>query len=1009
MLGIHTLGSLSIRDGDKEITSIGSRKAEAILVYLAIEGGVHNRHSLAALFWPESPESKALTSLRVALSSLRKSVGENLEISQYMVGMKQGARIYLDVFDLETKLAQRQIDQAIDIYRGDFLQGFHVQGTIDFEDWQLWEGERIRKILVSALQNAISNEIEFGNYKRGQELILHLLKLDNLNEFAHHQYMLAFTLDGQRNAALTHYKEYKQNLMDELGVEPSWEVKNLYQQITQEEITVQPKQFLSKHNLPTQQTSFVGREQEVDQLIQLLKKPSCKLLTLVGPGGFGKTRLALRVAFETWQDFQDGAYFVPLEKVTSVMYLIPAIAKAIQFNLDDHISETDPIDQLMDFLSQRSILIILDGYEHLIPDIRVVDLLLQHCPHLKILVTSRQKLNLQSEFSFPIQGLYLQEKNEGKPVEFTDSLLLFKDRAEQANTAFQLTQEELPHAVRICHLVEGMPLGIELAATWTSVLSSCEIADEIEKNLDFLETTMSDIPEKHRSLRAVFERSWQELTADQKCTLSKLSVFSGGFSRQSAQQITDARLSHLTDLYNKSLIRRDVGGRMDMHRSIKQFAAEKLAEIPDEFLITKEKHARYFLKILSDRDRILMGSGMVLARAEIRQDLENVRAALSWAITNWDQEFISRFINHFFVFLLVHGWNDGIIEVDIIISQIQDVVEIKPKRENPIILALEAQKAFLLSNLGRYEESEEICRDILEPIRTLRLKGELSVCIHNLGLNQIFIGEIKTAIELLSQAVDLGKESGYVTWPSYYLWLGYAYYLEGEYETGWQCLRRCYEVYDSWGSSWGSAFALSKMGLAADGLGQYETSMEYHQEALAIFEETGDRAGRAYCLSRMSTAAYFLEDYDHAVVFGLVGYQEFQKIGHRFGLYLSQCRLAFAHLGKDEIPQAANSLYLVLEDARVHEMVQLILYALAGLACAFLKIGEKHLGIRVFSFIKQHPKTPPLYIDLAHRWFHDFDQELVEKSEPFDELDMPGLIDDVVMAKYKLLLRDGDG
>jgi predicted ATPase/DNA-binding SARP family transcriptional activator len=1001
MLEIHTFGSLSIHMGGEELRELGSRKAEAILVYLVMEGGIHSRYSLAALFWPESSDSKALTSLRVALSILRKHVGDYLEICQNTIKIRTGSKIYLDVFDLETKLVQGQIEQALEIYRGDFLEGFHIQDTIVFEDWRLWEQERLRKIVISALQNAISNEMESGNLKHGQDLAKQLLKLDDLNEFAHHQYMLSLALDGQRNGALIHYKTYQAILMDSLGIEPSSEIKNLSQQIYQEQITIRPKQVLSKHNLPTLKNTFIGRDEEIDQVIQLLSRPSCKLLTLVGLGGFGKTRLALEVASKTWQNFWDGAYFVHLENASSTEYLVAAIARAIHFHMDDYVEDVDQTDQLLDYLSNLSILIILDGYEHLIPDVRLVDLLLQKCPNLKLLVTSRQKLNLKSESIYPLQGLYFPEENQEERKDNADSLRLFIDRAQQANTGFNPSQDELSQVVRICRLVEGMPLGIELAATWIPILSCQEIADEIEKNLDFLESTMPDIPERHRSLRAVFEYSWDELTADQKETLSKLSVFHGGFSRQSAFSITHTDLSQLVALLNKSLLRKYPDGRMDMHRSIQQYAAEKLNNWPDQGVVVREKHAQFMLKLLSDREHVLMGTGMVLARAEIRQELENVRVALSWAIDHWEENPISEFIYKFFVFLLVHGWHNGIIEEDIIIKKILDRTGTQPENENPIILSIEAQKAFMLSNLGRHEESEVISRKIFEPLSRRQMKGELSVCVHNLGLNAIFRGEIGTAIEKLTKAVELGEESCYVPWPSYYLWLGYAYYLLGEYEKGWEYFETCYETYNSWGSSWGAAFALSKMGLAADGLGQYEIAMQNHQEALEIFEETGDYAGKSYCLSRMSTGAYFLEEYDDAVAFGLDGYREFSKLGHRWGIIISQCRLGFAHIGRGDIPQAATLLYDALEGARKHSMIPLSLYALAGLGCAFLRFGETDLGIRLFAFVQQHPETPPLYIDLARRWYQAHEGALQKASEAcYDQINLEGIIAEVFSVRH---------
>ena len=996
MLEISTLGNLSIRMGGEEISTIGSRKAEGILVYLAMEGGRHNRNSLSALFWPESPESKAQVSLRVALSSLRKHVGEYLEIDRRSSRIRKGAKVYLDVFDFETKLAKRQVEQALDVYHGDFLQGFFLEGTMAFEDWRLWEQERLRKELISALQNAIMKENEVGNYQRSQALAQELLKLDDLNEFAHHQMMLALALEGRRNAALQQYKACEAILDEALGVNPSQELQDLYEQIIQEQITIQSKQVFSKHNLPKRKTSFIGREQELAELNQVLDCPSCRLLTITGPGGFGKTRLALELASRTWMEYRDGAYFVPLEKVSSGVYLVSEISKSIQFQLDDHISELSPLEQLLDYLVDRSMLLILDGYEHLLAEVDLLEQLLYQCPEIKLLITSRQKINLQQEYIYILPGLDLPENESNERVELTDSLRLFIERAEQIDHCFEMTASEYPPAVQICQLMEGMPLGIELAATWTPLLPCQEIANEIKKSLDFLETSMPDMPKKHRSLRAVFERSWTQMSVNQKNALSRLSVFQGGFNRQAAEQIAKVRLSDLSTLFNHSLLHKNPGGRMDMHRSIHQFTVEKLGQSPDEYDLMHERHARYFAKMLSDRERTLMGAGIVLARAEIRQDIENIRAAARWILSKWEVGGIKKFIDDFFVFLLTHGWHDGILEVDLLMERIKQLPRFQGVDLNPITLALQVQKAWMLSNLGRHEESEIICQVILEPLRQLGMKGELSACIQNLGLNAMYRGEVEDAIRQLSKAVELGKASGYVPWPSYNLWLGYSYYLLGQYEVGCRALMDCYETYQSWGSDWGAAFALSKVGLAADGLGQYEIAMQYHEEALKTFEETGDQAGSAYCLSRMSTGAYFLEDYDRAVDFGLKGYQEFEKIGHRWGIYASKCRCAFAYIGMGDLKQAEDLFYDVLENARKFEIVLLILYGLIGLGCVDILNGDISRGTRLIHFVCQNPKTPPLYIDLAKRWYQGYE---IGCDDWEDEKDLEDLVDEVLETR----------
>src|SRR5581483_7483930 len=405
-------------------------------------------------------------------------------------------------------------------------------------------------------------------------------------------------------------------------------------------------------SLPSPGTSFVGRATELEAIDGLLEDPECRLLTLVGPGGVGKTRLALEAATRRIERYPHGVHFVPLVSVPAPELLAPAVAESVQFPLSGFSAK----EQLLDYLSERSTLLVLDNFEHLVDGSGLLSELIERAPGVDLLTTSRERLNVQSEWVYDVEGLGLTENGNGEG----GALRLFVERAVQARPGFVLDDEERVHALRICRLVTGMPLGIELAAAWVSMLSCVEIADEIGGNVDFLATSMRDVPERHRSLRAAFDQSWRLLSDEQRDSFAKLSVFRGGFDRDAASAVAGADLRLLSELTSKSLIRRPDFGRFELHELLRQYAAEKLAaESADVFASTRERHARHYAGMLLERQGTLLGPQMTIARDELRGELDNLRAALEWIVGDHEERTALPALEAFYTFLWMHSWFEG--------------------------------------------------------------------------------------------------------------------------------------------------------------------------------------------------------------------------------------------------------------------------------------------------------------------------------------------------------------
>jgi predicted ATPase len=308
--------------------------------------------------------------------------------------------------------------------------------------------------------------------------------------------------------------------------------------------------------------SLIGRAKEFDGIQQLLAQPDCRLVTLIGPGGIGKTRLALKLAAANHDRFSRGSVIVYLQPLRSSEFFVPAVADALGFSLS---GQEPPLDQLGQYLSGRETLIVLDNFEHLLNAADLLSSLLPITPNVKYLVTSREALNLQEEWLYPINGLSFPDDEDGvgsvdQVEHHYDAVKLFAERAQRVYAEFSLDKEA--EAVnRICRMVGGMPLALELAAAWRKTLSCKEIADEIQASLDFLTTRLRNISERHHSIQTVFDQTWQRLNKREQAVFKRLSVFRGGFQRDAVADVTGASLVILSTLVDKSLLRLDVDGR----------------------------------------------------------------------------------------------------------------------------------------------------------------------------------------------------------------------------------------------------------------------------------------------------------------------------------------------------------------------------------------------------------------------------------------------------------------
>ena len=412
-------------------------------------------------------------------------------------------------------------------------------------------------------------------------------------------------------------------------------------------------------NLPAEPTPFVGRRHELGEIIKQLEET--RLLTLTGPGGIGKTRLALRTAVEIADEFEHGCCFVSLAPLRSVEPLIQTIAEGLKFPLATH---EDPRRQLHRYLRKRQLLLVMDNFEHLLEGAEIVSEILQAAPAVKILATSRERLNLQSETILIVGGMDIPGRVELEdPLKF-DSVSLFVQSARKVRPGYDPALDELGQIAEICQIVQGMPLAIELAAAWLHILNVGEIIEELEAGLDILATEVRDAPERHRSIHAVFNHSWSMLGQNDQQIFMRLSVFRGGFTREAARQVAGASLQQLAGLVNKSFLSHDPGsGRLKIHELLRQYAQEQLSKTPQTSLSAQEAHAAYYAEFMGKRWEDLKDERQMLALAEIEADIENVRAAWGYYLGQRNAPRMKLFIHSFREVYWVRGWNHAGMEL----------------------------------------------------------------------------------------------------------------------------------------------------------------------------------------------------------------------------------------------------------------------------------------------------------------------------------------------------------
>jgi len=619
-----------------------------------------------------------------------------------------------------------------------------------------------------------------------------------------------------------------------------------------------------RSNLPTQPTPLVGRVRELADLTRLLDDPHIRLITISGPGGMGKTRLAVALAEQvfTTERYLDGVYFVALAPLSAPEQIVPALAEALDFPLDTGKQRVrSPRQQVIDYLREKQLLLILDNVEHLLDDADegagaadLIAALLAAAARVAILATSRERLKLREEHLYPLGGLDMPGTEA--PSSYS-AVALFVQRARPLRPDFVPEPDDLSVVAQICRLVDGMPLAIELAAGWVDTLTLPDIAAEIARGLDLLATELRDVPARHRSMRAVFTASWHRLGAADQPVFARLAVFRGGGTRVAVQAVTWATLPQLHALVGASLLHCDAEhDRYTIHELLRQYAAEQLAAERQDDLATRDRHAAYYCAFLAERTEVLKGAGQEAALRAIEAEIANLHGALAWAGVHGAVALVDQALESLGYFYQWRGrYDEGLATFAAVASALSDAPAPDALRVQAHTLAWKAVFACLLGQLAQAEDSLQIALALLDApaMAGVDTRAERAFALLQLGdlghsprVNIEAIQPHYTASLALYIELERPWEQSCAL-----LGLGVIARWRGDYDLARGHLSACRAIREAAGDRRGLAEALNHESQAAVASGATDEALELARRSHAIYEELGEAAGRASGLGRL--------------------------------------------------------------------------------------------------------------------------------------------------------------
>jgi predicted ATPase/DNA-binding SARP family transcriptional activator/Tfp pilus assembly protein PilF len=963
-LAIQCLGEFKVDIDGTQVSAFDTDKARALLVYLAVESRRTFRRSfLAGLFWPDDEEERALHNLRQTLSMLRKTLGDSNNDPPYILSDRETIQLnpfsiisvdYLEFVALMNKALQpyqnhtdynlfhvRYLKEAANLFQGEFLTQFSVPKSILFEEWVILRREEINIHAIRVLSLLSIYHEKRAEYTIAISYLSKIVSICPWDESARNRMIYLLGVDKQWSAAKSQFFALKRYLQEVLAVEPSRETQELFNEINQASLENKSIELVYPNDrsvMPQTMNTFVGRKNELDRIVDLLITPTNRLITIFGLGGIGKTRFALEVGHLFRGLFADGVYFVSLLSVKSYDQLILQIGQAMSVPFSD---KTDNRNQLIDYLFDKQILLILDNFEHLLADkncVSLIDIFLNRLEKVKILVTSRELLNLVQEQVFSLKGLQYPDgsveiMNDAKSY---DAVQLFLHRVEQKMPDMQKSPALLEQIARICTMLEGMPLGVELAAAMTYEQGREQLSTLIEENLFTLATRMSNVQTKHRSLSAAFEISWDLLTPQFKQILCDLSIFIDGFSLRAAQFVANASAQNLTALVGKSLLRHDFDDRYSFHEAIRQFVRNiKCSNI--EIDEVQSRHANFYQDFLGELHTAIMHEQQVEALDQIQKEYGNIAMAWKWACDHQKIDFIKNSIDSLYYYFSIRSYFiEGIKWFDQAINQFESV------EGSELILGMLYWRIGAMAYTIR-DENNLLCNLKLAEriLDRIDAQYELAYCRFHLGWYYQREKKFAKSLRYSRLAAAYFEQQNDITGLSQtYLLEGSIENRQGNYEKSHPYFEKSYLYCKQSNNPRNLLVSINRLADISCYEGNYDEAIDLYIEALKISENLNDRYNQAIMYNNLGTIHHVQNNFEVAEKYYSQSLEITRELGDLDGVALALNNLGELATWQEQFEKAKNYSKEALEIARKIEENWTIIVCLNSLGEIYCGMGE---------------------------------------------------------------------
>lgn len=870
-------------------------KTRALLAYLALTPDTPlRRERLAGIFWPEQPEELARQNLRKTLGRLKQAIAAQdpelaervLSLTKQTIELRAAActtdvvtfRQRVEAVARHTHASLEQcavcladLETAVGLFQqGELLAGLSLPDAAPFEAWLVVQRENVHQQQLTALQRLAGAFELMGQFEKARQYAQAQIQLEPWREEAHRQLMQVLAAQGRRAEAIAQYQTCRRILQEELAVAPAAETEALLTQIMEGALPVVAPRAAAARPQPWPRLTghLIGREGEIDRLMELLAQPACRVLTVTGVGGIGKTSLVLAVGERLSQNpppwLADGLYLVPLAEVTEAGGLPAAVAEAVGLALNQRLGIAAQVAQ---YLRPKAALLILDNLEQLAGEVGWLNELSAASSQLKLLITSREPLNWQGEWRYPLEGL-TYPPDEAAGGEF-EAVQLFVQAARQVKPSFAYTAENGPAIARICRLVYGWPLALRMAAGWVAMLSCAAIAEQISASLDFLATSLQDLPRRQRSMRVIFEHTWAALSAAEQGLLAQLAVFRGGFTLAAAVEVAGTVPLLLRGLVDKSLVQHDdASDRFRLHELLRQFvqsqgqaARPEAQEAQPQAL---DAHGRYYLRLLRTQGDRLNTIEFQAALEVIKADIDNLHQAWLWAAT---QRQVALLANNLSQMAKLYE-SSGLTQEAVTVFRRTIALLAGPDQPTALIAQIHVHLAESLRSLGQYPEATaaiDAAQALARPLDDAALLNRLFIAQAHVWREQ---GRYDEAQAVLAEAIAFSQAHADL--------LGVARALHIQGNTYWSMAayaeaRAAYEagarLYQQLGDTTSVAVLTGNIGVVLWRLGDLPAALANYEIALAALRQVGHAASVAIWLGNIGLIYVDMHEDERALAY----------------------------------------------------------------------------------------------------------------------------------------------